>query len=108
MDLEKTFNEIREIYKRDPEMAISLMKSLVKEIKERIAEDWDGSIPLSQYASARRYPDFFHEMADRIEWSFKFVERATKDEILMALSSLGFLMEVYRRLGESSKKASSR
>ncbi len=108
MDLEEVFEEIREVHKRDPESALSLMKSLAKELKERIAGDWDGSVPLSQYASSRKYPDFFHEMADRIEWSFKFVEEATINELLMALSSLGFLMEVYRRLGESSKKASSR
>ncbi len=108
MDLEKEFEEIRNLTKRDPRKALSLMKSLARELKARIAVDWDGTTSLSEYASLRRYPDFFHEMADRIEWSFKFIEEASSEDVLMALSSLGFLMEVYRRLGESSKKVSSR
>ncbi len=102
--MENTYREIRELYRRDPRKAIQIMKELAKRIKEEIAEDWNEGIPLSQYASVKKFPDFFHEMADRIEWSFKFIEGASEDDVLMALSSLSFLMEVYRRLRESSKR----
>jgi len=43
-------------------------------------------------------PDFFREMADRVEWSWRFVVEAKELDALMALSSAAFLVEVVRRL----------
>ena len=98
-ELEKKLVMARELLRRDVGKALSLMKEVASEAIKMAAPGWDPRYEcLAEYSSLRKMPDFFREMADRIEWSWRFVMEAKELDALMALSSAAFLVEVVRRL----------
>ncbi|MDK2383793.1 MAG: hypothetical protein QI199_03140 [Candidatus Korarchaeota archaeon] len=101
--LEGKLERAKELAHRDPGSALALLRKVAEEVLRVAAPDWDPSREsLAEYAEVRRYPDFFHEMADRIEGSYRFVMQAGEGDVLGAISSTAFLLEVLRRLPASS------
>jgi len=98
-ELEDRFREAKGILKGDPTGALALLREIAFEAMKKAAPGWNPREEgLAEYSSRRRYPDFFHEMADRIESSWRFVIQADESQILGVLSSTAFLLEVVRRL----------
>ncbi len=98
-NLEEKLERAKELAHRNPDSALALLREVAEEAVRIAAPDWDpSSESLAEYAAVRRYPDFFHEMADRIEGSYRFVMQAGKEDVLGAISSTAFLLEVLRRL----------
>ena len=98
-NLEEKLERAKELAHRNPDSALALLREVAEEAVRIAAPDWDPSNEsLAEYAAVRRYPDFFHEMADRIEGSYRFVMQAGEGDVLGAISSTAFLLEVLRRL----------
>ncbi len=98
-ELEEKLVVARKLLRRDVDKALSLIKEIASEAIKIAAPGWDPQCQcLAEYSSSRKMPDFFREMADRIEWSWRFVMEAKEFDALMALSSTAFLVEVVRRL----------
>ncbi len=98
-DLEDKLEEAKIYLRKDPSKSLSLIREIAEESLKIAAPDWNPEKEsLADYSSRRRYPDFFHDMADRIEGSWRFARQADESNILGALSSAAFLLEVLRRL----------
>ncbi len=98
-DLEDKLEEARSYLKKDPSKSLKLIREIAEESMKIAAPEWDpDEESLADYSSKRRYPDFFHDMADRIEGSWRFARQVDESNVLGALSSVAFLLEVLRRL----------
>ena len=92
------FREAKVLLSRDRMAGLERLKKLLDEIVEEIAPGWKGSgMTLAEYAAAKRYPNFFHEMADRIESSVRVVESGDAPDTTL-VSAMAFLIEVRNRL----------
>ncbi len=101
--MEEKLERAKELAHKDPGNALALLREVAEEALKVAAPDWDPSNEsLAEYAAVRRYPDFFQEMADRIEGSYRFVMQAGEGDMLGAISSTAFLLEVLRRLPTNS------
>ncbi len=101
-NLEEELERAKKLAREDPDNALALLRGVAERAMKIAAPDWDpSSESLAEYAAVRRYPDFFHEMADRIEGSYRFVMQASERDVLGAVSSTAFLLEVLRRLPRS-------
>ncbi len=101
-ELEEGLERAKKLVHEDPGAALALLREVAEEAMKIAAPDWNPSNEsLAEYAAVRRYPDFFHEMADRIEGSYSFVMQASERDVLGAVSSTAFLLEVVRRLPAS-------
>ncbi len=101
--MEEKLERAKGLARREPRKALALLREVAEEAVKIAAPDWDpSSQSLAEYAAVRKYPDFFHEMADRIEGSYRFVMQAGEKEVLGAISSTAFLLEVVRRLPRST------
>ncbi len=99
-ELEAKLERAKEIARMNGSEALMLLREVAEAAVREFAPDWDpDEESLAEYAASRRYPDFFHEMADRIEGSWRFVMEAGPEDVLGAISSTAFLLEVVRRLG---------
>lgn len=98
-ELEEVLGLAKVVARKDKARALALLKDLSDRVIEVAAPDWKPEEEsLAEYAAIRRYPDFFHEMADRIEGSWRFFKVAGEDDIISAFSAAAFLLEVLRRL----------
>ncbi len=98
-ELEDKLEEARSYLKEDPSRSLKLIREIAEESLKIAAPGWNPEEEsLADYSSRRKYPDFFHDMADRIEGSWKFARQANESDVLGALSSAAFLLEVLRRL----------
>ncbi len=98
-ELEDKLEEAKLYLRKDPTKSLKLLREIAEESLRIAAPDWNPEKEsLAEYSSTRRYPDFFHDMADRIEGAWRFARQADESNILGVLSSAAFLLEVLRRL----------
>ena len=94
--LRKEFEEAKKLAAQDEERALSIIREISIRTMKLMAPEWDCSISLVEYSATRGYPDFFLEMADRIEDSFKFCLEGSQLNSIIA--SAAFLLKVAERL----------
>ncbi|ACB07726.1 hypothetical protein [Candidatus Korarchaeum cryptofilum] len=94
--LRKEFEEAKKLAAQDEERALSIIREISIRTMKLMAPEWDCSISLAEYSATRGYPDFFLEMADRIEDSFKFCLEGSQLNSIIA--SAAFLLKVAERL----------
>jgi len=93
--LRREFEEAKKLAAYDEERALSIIREISISVMKLIAPEWDGSRSLAEYSATRGYPDFFLEMADRIEDSFKFCLEGS--QLSSIIVSAAFLLKVAER-----------